>query len=169
MGCAARLRWSLGPSRGRWVYPDHARLESLVARQGIDGFFATVEARRACCGVRKVEPLRRALAGAAAWITGLRADQSDERAGISFAAVDPNHRLIKVSPLFDWTRDWVLSFIREHDIPYNSLHDRGVASIGCAPCAGADIAGLSRGPVVFCGRTQAWTESSDGPVHSCAR
>jgi phosphoadenosine phosphosulfate reductase len=117
--------------------PNRARLESLVARQGIDGFFASVEARRACCGVRKVEPLQRALAGAAAWITGLRADQSDERAGISFAAVDPNHRLIKVNPLFDWTRERVLSFIREHDIPYNSLHDRGFASIGCAPCTRA--------------------------------
>ena len=87
--------------------------------------------------MRKVEPLGRALAGAAAWITGLRADQSDERAGISFAAVDPNHRLIKVNPLFDWTRERVLSFIREHDIPYNSLHDRGFASIGCAPCTRA--------------------------------
>jgi len=118
-------------------YPDRTRLESLVSREGIDGFFASVEARRACCGVRKVEPLRRALAGAAAWITGLRADQSDERAGISFAAVDPNHRLIKVNPLFDWTRERVLSFIREHDIPYNSLHDRGFASIGCAPCTRA--------------------------------
>jgi phosphoadenosine phosphosulfate reductase len=118
-------------------YPDRAGLESLVARQGIDGFFASVEARRACCGVRKVEPLRRALAGAAAWITGLRADQSDERAGISFAAFDPNHRLIKVNPLFDWTRERVLSFIREHDIPYNTLHDRGFASIGCAPCTRA--------------------------------
>jgi phosphoadenosine phosphosulfate reductase len=67
----------------------------------------------------------------------LRTDQSDERAGISFAAFDPNHRLIKVNPLFDWTRERVLSFIREHDIPYNSLHDRGFASIGCAPCTRA--------------------------------
>jgi phosphoadenosine phosphosulfate reductase len=118
-------------------YPDHTDLEALVASQGIDGVFASVEARRACCGVRKVEPLRRALAGAAVWITGLRADQSDERAGIPFAAIDPAHRLIKANPLYDWTRERVLSFIRERDIPYNSLHDRGFTSIGCAPCTRA--------------------------------
>jgi len=88
-----------------------------------------------------MEPLRRALAGATAWVTGLRADQSDERASISFAAVDPHHRLIKVHPLFDWTRERVLAFISEHCIPYNSLHDRGFVSIGCAPCTRAVRAG----------------------------
>jgi phosphoadenosine phosphosulfate reductase len=118
-------------------YPDRARLESLVAQQGINGFFASGEARRACCGVRKVEPLERALTGAAAWITGMRADQSEERAGVCFAAVDADHRLIKANPLFDWTRERVLSFVCQHDIPYNSLHDRGFASIGCAPCTRA--------------------------------
>jgi phosphoadenosine phosphosulfate reductase len=118
-------------------YPDRVSIESLVARQGIVGFYTSVEARRACCAIRKVEPLGRAIAGAAAWIAGLRADHSDERAGISFAAVDPHHRLIKINPLFDWTRERVLSFIREHSIPYNSLHDRGFASIGCAPCTRA--------------------------------
>jgi phosphoadenosine phosphosulfate reductase len=118
-------------------YPDHKGVESLVARQGIDGFYISVEARHACCAVRKVEPLRRALSGASAWIAGLRSDQSDERSGISFAAMDRDHRLIKVNPLFDWTRREVLSFIREHGIPYNSLHDRGFASIGCAPCTRA--------------------------------
>jgi phosphoadenosine phosphosulfate reductase len=118
-------------------YPDRASVESLVAGQGIDGFYASVEARRACCAIRKVEPLGRALAGASAWITGLRADQSDDRAGTSFAAIDSRHRLIKVNPLFDWTRERVLSFIREHDIPYNPLHDRGFVSIGCAPCTRA--------------------------------
>jgi phosphoadenosine phosphosulfate reductase len=122
-------------------YPDRAGVESLVAGQGIDGFYASVEARRACCSIRKVEPLGRALAGASAWITGLRADQSDDRAGISFAAVDPVHRLIKINPLFDWTRQQVLSFIRRHDIPYNPLHDCGFASIGCAPCTRAITAG----------------------------
>jgi phosphoadenosine phosphosulfate reductase len=118
-------------------YPDHVGLESLVASQGINGFYTSVAARKSCCNVRKVEPLRRALAGATAWITGLRADQSDERASFSFAAVDPHHRLIKVHPLFDWTRERVLAFIREHGIPYNFLHDRGFVSIGCAPCTRA--------------------------------
>jgi phosphoadenosine phosphosulfate reductase len=119
------------------VYPDRVGVESLVACQGINGFYTSVAARKTCCGVRKIEPLRRALVGAAAWITGLRADQSDERAAISFAAVDPHHRLIKVSPLFDWTRERVLGFISEHGIPYNSLHDQGFVSIGCAPCTRA--------------------------------
>jgi phosphoadenosine phosphosulfate reductase len=114
--------------------PDHARVETLVALQGINGFFASVDARRACCATRKIEPLGRALAGAAAWITGLRADQSDDRAETSLAVIDPERRLIKVSPLFDWTREEVISLVREHEVPYSILHDRGFASIGCAPC-----------------------------------
>jgi phosphoadenosine phosphosulfate reductase len=114
--------------------PDRLGIEALVARQGINGFFASVEARRACCAIRKVEPLGRALAGAAAWITGLRANQSEDRAETSLAVMDPKRRLFKVSPLFDWTREEVLSFIREHQVPHSSLHDRGFASIGCAPC-----------------------------------
>jgi phosphoadenosine phosphosulfate reductase len=119
------------------VYPDRAGVEPLVAHQGINGFYASVEARHACCAVRKVEPLRRALAGAVAWITGLRADRPDARVGASFAIVAPRHRLIKVNPLFDWSREQVVAFIREHDIPYHRFHDRGFASIGCAPCTRA--------------------------------
>jgi phosphoadenosine phosphosulfate reductase len=118
-------------------FPDRASLEALVARQGIDGFFTSAAARRACCAIRKVEPLGRALAGAAAWVTGLRADQSDDRSGTPFSAFDAEHRLIKVNPLFDSTRDQVFSFIHEHHVPYNVLHDRGFASIGCAPCTRA--------------------------------
>jgi len=123
------------------LYPDHASIEALIARQGIDGFFDSVNARRACCAIRKVEPLRRALAGAAAWITGLRGDQSDDRAGTSLAAIDPDHRLIKLNPLFDFTRDQVFSFVREHQVPYNSLHDHGFVSIGCSPCTRPIAAG----------------------------
>ena len=119
------------------LYPDREALESLIARQGIDGLYTSVEARRACCDVRKVEPLRRALAGATAWVAGLRADQSDDRASIGFAALDSDHGLIKINPLFDSTRAHVLSFIRAHDVPYNSLHDHDFASIGCAPCTRA--------------------------------
>jgi phosphoadenosine phosphosulfate reductase len=119
------------------VYPDRDGVETLVARQGVNGFFTSVEARHACCAVRRVEPLRRALAGAVAWITGLRADQSDDRAAAFFAIVAPRHRLIKVNPLFDWTREQVFAFIRDQDIPYHTLHNRGFASIGCAPCTRA--------------------------------
>jgi phosphoadenosine phosphosulfate reductase len=123
------------------VYPDCAAVEALVARQGINGFYSSADARYACCGVRKVEPLRRALAGAIGWITGLRAGQSGDRAGISFAALDPQYRLIKVNPLFDWTREQVLAFVREHGIPYSPLHDQGLLSIGCAPCTRAVLPG----------------------------
>jgi phosphoadenosine phosphosulfate reductase len=119
------------------TYPDRSAAESLVRRQGIDGFFRSIGARHACCAVRRVEPLRRALANAVAWITGLRADQADERVGATFAIVAPRHRVIRVNPLFDWTRDQVLAFIQEHDIPYHPLQERGFASLGCAPCTRA--------------------------------
>jgi phosphoadenosine phosphosulfate reductase len=124
-------------------YPNRVALEGLVARQGINGFYSGVENRRACCAVRKVDPLRRALSGAAAWITGVRADQSDERTGTSFAGADPTHQLVKVNPLFDWTREQVVAFVRDRDVPYNSLHDKGFLSIGCAPCTRAVTAGES--------------------------
>jgi phosphoadenosine phosphosulfate reductase len=117
--------------------PDHAAAEALVRRQGINGFYRSIEARHACCTVRKAEPLRRALADAVAWVTGLRAGQPDERVGAAFAIVAPRHRVIRVNPLFDWSREQVVAFIREHDIPYHPLHDRGFASIGCAPCTRA--------------------------------
>ena len=127
--------------RIRAYCPDRAAVEGLVIRQGINGFYGSLEARHECCAIRKLEPLQRAIAGATAWITGLRADQSGERAGIAFAAVLAQYQLIKVNPLFDWTRERVLSFIREHAVPYNSLHDHGFASIGCAPCTRAVAAG----------------------------
>src|SRR5262245_39352437 len=117
--------------------PERTRLEQLVARQGINGFRASVEARKACCAVRKVEPLGRALAGAAGWITGLRAEQSAGRALLDLAVVDPAYGIIKINPLFDWTRERVVAFVRQHDVPYNALHDRGFLSVGCAPCTRA--------------------------------
>ncbi len=119
------------------IVPEHGAVEGFVARHGINGFRSLVEARRACCGVRKVEPLGRALNGAAAWITGVRAEQSMDRAATPYAAVDPLHHLVKVNPLLDWTRGRVVDFVREHRIPYNPLHDRGFLSIGCAPCTRA--------------------------------
>jgi phosphoadenosine phosphosulfate reductase len=127
--------------RIRALSPEHRSVEAWVARHGIDGFRAAVEARQGCCSVRKVEPLRRALAGASAWITGLRAEQSADRAVTAYAAPDPAYHLLKVNPLLDWTRERVLDFVRQHDIPYNRLHDRDFLSIGCAPCTRAVVAG----------------------------
>jgi len=123
--------------RIRGFSPEQRALEDLVARQGIDGFRETVAARNACCGVRKVAPLARALDGAAGWITGMRAEQSVTRADTAAAAFDAARSLVKVNPLFDWLRGDVQDYVRIHDIPYNKLHDRGFLSIGCAPCTRA--------------------------------
>lgn len=123
--------------RIRCFYPDRQNVEAYVAREGIDGFRASLASRQACCFIRKVEPLERALKGANAWIAGLRADQSAVRGGISFASFEETRGLIKLNPLSDWTRERVTEFVRRHGIPYNMLHDRGFLSIGCAPCTRA--------------------------------
>ena len=123
--------------RIRALFPTGRGVEAFVAQHGIDGFRSSIEARQSCCAVRKVEPLGRALAGAAGWVTGVRAEQSDERATTPFAAVDPVRGLIKLNPLLDWTRERVVDFVGAHAIPYNPLHDQGFLSIGCAPCTRA--------------------------------
>jgi len=120
--------------RVRAVYPHHADIEALVSRQGINRFYHSIEARTACCHVRKVEPLNRALAGARAWITGLRGDQSANRAGTGVLERDRERDLLKLNPVFDWTRPSLLAFAKEHAVPINPLHSKGFASIGCAPC-----------------------------------
>lgn len=117
--------------------PEHRSVEALVARQGINGLRSSVAARLDCCAVRKVAPLARILDGSAAWVTGMRADQSVDRARLSAASFDEQRRLIKVNPLFDWSRERTLQFVRTHEVPYNTLHDRGFLSIGCAPCTRA--------------------------------
>lgn len=117
--------------------PQAPALEAMIATLGIDGFRQSVEARHQCCGVRKVEPLGRALAGAAGWITGLRSDQSGDRAATLLAETEPARALIKINPLADCTRQALVAHIADNAIPYNPLHDRGFASIGCAPCTRA--------------------------------
>jgi phosphoadenosine phosphosulfate reductase len=141
--------------RIRSIYPQHAAVEALVAAQGINGFFHSRDARVACCHVRKVEPLNRALAGAAAWITGLRSDQSDARRDVGLVNVDWDRGILKFNPLFDWTREAVLSFTRERDVPVNTLHAKGFASIGCAPCTRAIAPGESE-------RAGRWWWEEDG-------
>ena len=112
-------------------------VERLVRAQGINGFRNSPEARKACCAARKLVPLDRALLGAAGWITGLRADQSQARADTSFMQQDAERGLTKISPLHDWSRERALDFARSHNVPLNPLHERGFVSIGCAPCTRA--------------------------------
>jgi phosphoadenosine phosphosulfate reductase len=123
--------------------PNGELVEKLVEDQGIDGFRHSVEARKACCGVRKVEPLSRALAGTVAWVTGLRAEQSENRQETSFAAYEPSYGLVKLNPLADWSTRDVARYIADKAVPYNPLHDRGFPSIGCAPCTRAVRVGES--------------------------
>jgi phosphoadenylyl-sulfate reductase (thioredoxin) len=128
--------------RIRAIYPNREPLETFVSDYGINGFYDSREARTACCHIRKVEPLNRALAGAAAWIVGLRADQSNNRRATDLITVN-EHNVLKLSPLFDWTRDAVHTSAVTNQIPINPLHANGFASIGCAPCTRAITAGES--------------------------
>ncbi|WP_395622748.1 phosphoadenylyl-sulfate reductase [Sphingomonas daechungensis] len=123
--------------RIRAFYPDAQAVAAMVADQGINGFYYSKDARLSCCEVRKVEPLERALAGAAGWITGLRADQSGNRSALRFADWDAGRGLLKVAPLFDRRRDDVASECTKLDVPINALHAEGYLSIGCAPCTRA--------------------------------
>jgi phosphoadenosine phosphosulfate reductase len=116
-------------------WPDS--VEAYVEDHGIDGFYDGIEQRKACCNVRKVEPLQRALAGRRGWITGLRRDQADSRANLVEAERDIMTGKWKFSPLAAWSQADVWSYIRSNRVPYNALHDRGYPSIGCEPCTRA--------------------------------
>jgi phosphoadenosine phosphosulfate reductase len=118
-------------------HPDAKLLADFVGDWGINGFYHAKEARLSCCEIRKVEPLGRALAGASAWVTGLRADQSGARAAVPPASWDAEKQLIKSAPLFDWTRDMVVAFVEAERVPVNALHAQGFPSIGCQPCTRA--------------------------------
>ena len=118
-------------------YPDTAAVEAFVDTNGIDGFYSGKQARQACCAVRKVAPLARALHGAAGWITGLRADQSATRHQMDFVSFDPARLLLKVNPLFDRSRDDIAALAVDEQVPISPLHERGFLSIGCAPCTRA--------------------------------
>jgi phosphoadenosine phosphosulfate reductase len=142
--------------RIRVVAPEAADVEGLVARDGMLGFRLSVEARKACCEIRKVRPLKRALAGAGSWITGLRRGQSAGRGSVPFAAWDPGHSLLKINPLADWPLDRLEAYIAANDVPVNPLHARGFPSIGCQPCTRA----IRPGEDVRAGRW--WWESEDG-------
>ena len=118
--------------------PDTVAVENLVRAKGTNSFYASIENRRECCAVRKVRPLSRALAGARAWVTGLRRDQAQSRAEVLAVELDPaNGGLLKLSPLASWTLERVWEFARENRVPTHALHARGYPSIGCAPCTRA--------------------------------
>lgn len=122
-------------------YPTTNSVEKLVGEIGINGFYESVENRKSCCFVRKVELLKRALAGNEIWITGLRAEQSANRSDMRHIEWDEGNQIIKYNPLLNWTFDQMIGYINEHRIPYNPLHDQGFVSIGCAPCTRAIMPG----------------------------
>jgi len=123
------------------MFPDQSEVESMVRERGINLFYHSVENRKLCCGIRKVHPLKRALTGMEAWITGRRRDQSENRAVIQPVEDDPVFGLIKYNPMLDWTESDIWAYIREHDVPYNRLHDEHYVSIGCECCTRAITAG----------------------------
>ena len=118
-------------------YPERGSVEQLVSAHGINGFYDSVEARKACCHARKVEPLRRALDGKKAWVTGLRAAQSPTRDALKPVSFDQAFNMVKVNPLADWSEHDVWTYLRANKLPYNALHDQNYPSIGCAPCTRA--------------------------------
>ncbi len=118
-------------------YPDTRLIAEYVAQYGKDGFYDSVEARKRCCHIRKVEPLRRALSGKGAWLTGMRQDQAVTRGTLQLSSFDEGNSLHKFNPLLDWSNDDVWAYIRQYDVPYNKLHDRFYPSIGCEPCTRA--------------------------------
>ncbi|MBS1917096.1 MAG: phosphoadenylyl-sulfate reductase [Bacteroidetes bacterium] len=122
-------------------YPNTSHLEDFVNKKGPNSFYESVDNRKQCCYIRKVEPLKRALAGNEIWVTGLRAEHSPERKSLRIVEWDEGNKIIKFNPLLLWTSEEVRDYINEHDVPYNSLHDRGFVSIGCAPCTRAIKAG----------------------------
>ncbi len=121
----------------RLVHPRAEALERFTTERGVNGFYHSLEARLSCCEVRKVEPFKRAIAGYAAWITGVRREQSSARALAQPLEWDAQYGLYKVSPLLEWSEAEIWQYIRERKLPYNVLHDRQFPSIGCAPCTRA--------------------------------
>jgi phosphoadenosine phosphosulfate reductase len=121
--------------------PEATAVETLVAQKGINLFYESLENRKACCAVRKVSPLKRALAGRSAWITGLRRSQSITRTDLQRVEWDAAHGLIKLNPLLDWSLDDVRAALATRNVPINALHAQGYPSIGCAPCTRAVAAG----------------------------
>ncbi|MES2152840.1 MAG: phosphoadenylyl-sulfate reductase [Pseudomonadota bacterium] len=135
--------------------PQAEAVDAYVAQNGLNAFYDSIEMRKECCRIRKVEPLGRALAGNKAWITGQRRAQSATRAELHIEEHDAAHGMTKFNPLADWSEQDVWNYIRDHQVPYNALHDQGFPSIGCAPCTRA----IEPGEDVRAGRW--WWENPD--------
>jgi phosphoadenosine phosphosulfate reductase len=136
-------------------FPDTTQVEEMVNTKGINLFYESIENRKLCCHVRKIVPLRRALEGKDAWITGLRREQSVTRTDLKIVEWDAANGLIKINPLLEWTEEQVWDYIKSKDIPYNKLHDQGFPSIGCQPCTRA----IEKGEDLRAGRW--WWEMPD--------
>ena len=118
-------------------FPNNTKIEELYKKQGVNGFYESIQNRKTCCFVRKIEPLKRALNELDVWITGLRISQSVTRENLNIVEYDEVNKVIKVNPLLNWSEEEVWEFVKKNKIPYNSLHDEGYPSIGCAPCTRA--------------------------------
>ena len=121
----------------RLYKPEPSAIDAYVQQHGLNAFYDSVELRKECCRIRKVEPLNRALTGNKAWITGQRRAQSTTRAELAVQEEDPAHGMTKFNPLADWSEDDVWKYLRSNKVPYNPLHDKGYPSIGCEPCTRA--------------------------------
>jgi phosphoadenosine phosphosulfate reductase len=117
--------------------PQTEALQQMLEEKGPNSFYESVENRKTCCHIRKIEPLKRALQGKKIWVTGIRAEQSANRLDMSNLEWDEQNQLLKYHPIFDWSLEQVKAYVREHNIVYNTLHDKGFPSIGCAPCTRA--------------------------------
>lgn len=135
--------------------PQHEALERYARANGVNAFYRSLELRRICCDMRKVEPLGRALSGKRAWITGMRAQQTPNRSGLPLRQWDETHALEKFSPLADWSEKQIWAYVREHQVPVNALHEQNYPSIGCAPCTRA----ITPGEDIRAGRW--WWESTE--------
>ena len=122
-------------------FPDHQKIESYVNTNGINAFYNSVDLRKSCCAIRKVEPLNRALKDKKVWITGMRQEQSQTRFALKEEEFDETHQSQKLNPLSTWSELEVWAYIKINDVPYNTLHDQFYPSIGCAPCTRAISAG----------------------------
>ncbi len=136
-------------------FPKHEGVEKLITEKGPSSFYTSLENRKECCFIRKVEPLNRALVGVECWITGLRAEHSENRKAMPMVEKDEARNILKIHPLTRWTTEEVKEEIKKHNIPYNILHDRGFVSIGCQPCTRA----INPGDDFRAGRW--WWENTD--------